>query len=54
MPGDGVIDLKRFADWTTAAGYRGHHEVEILSTRWWREDPDAVVATVLDRFRSVM
>ena len=32
MPGDGVIDLKRFADWTTAAGYRGHHEVEILST----------------------
>ena len=54
MPGDGVIDLERFADRVTAAGYRGHHEVEILSTRWWREDPDAVVATVLDRFRTVM
>ena len=54
MPGDGVIDLKRFADWMTAAGYGGRHEVEILSTRWWREDPDVVVATVLDRFRSVM
>ena len=54
MPGDGVIDLRRFAERVTAAGYRGCHEVEILSTRWWREDPDAVVATVVERFRSAM
>ena len=54
MPGDGVIDLRRFSERVTAAGYRGHHEVEILSSRWWREDPDAVVATVVERFRSAM
>lgn len=54
MPGDGVIDLRRFAERVTAAGYRGYHEVEILSSRWWREDPDAVVATVVERFRSAM
>ena len=54
MPGDGVIDLRRFAERVAAAGYDGRHEVEILSTRWWREDPHAVVATVIDRFRSVM
>ena len=54
MPGDGVIDLRRFAECVTAAGYRGRHEVEILSGRWWREDPETVVATVLERFRSVM
>ena len=54
MPGDGVIDLRRFAERVTAAGYRGPHEVEILSGRWWREDPDAVVATVVERFRSAM
>ena len=54
MPGDGVIDLRRFAERVTAAGYRGPHEVEILSSRWWREDPDAVVATVVERFRSAM
>ena len=54
MPGDGVIDLRRIAERVTAAGYRGHHEVEILSSRWWREDPDAVVATVVERFRSAM
>ena len=54
MPGDGVIDLRRFAERVTATGYRGSHEVEILSSRWWREDPDAVVATVVERFRSAM
>ena len=54
MPGDGTINLRRFAERVTAAGYRGCHEVEILSNRWWREDPDRVVATVVERFRSVM
>ena len=54
MPGDGVIDFRRFAERVTAAGYRGRHEVEILSKRWWREDPETVVATVLKRFRTVM
>ena len=54
MPGDGVIDFRRFAECVTAAGYRGRHEVEILSGRWWREEPETVVATVLERFRSVM
>ena len=54
MPGDGVIDLRRFAERVAAAGYRGRHEVEILSGRWWREAPETVVATVIERFRSVM
>lgn len=54
MPGDGVIDLRRFAGRVTAAGYHGHHEVEIFSSRWWQEDPDAVVATVVGRFHRAM
>ena len=54
MPGDGVIDLRLFAERVGAAGYHGFHEVEILSSRWWREDPDAVIATVVERFRSAM
>lgn len=54
MPGDGVIDFRRFAERVAAAGYRGRHEVEILSNRWWRESPETVVTTVLERFRRVM
>lgn len=54
MPGDGVIDLRRFRALVDATGYAGHHEVEILSSRWWATDPNAVVETVRQRFASVM
>ena len=49
MMGDGVIDLARIRDWMGAAGYRGMHEVEIFSTRWWAEDAETVLATCRER-----
>jgi sugar phosphate isomerase/epimerase len=46
MMGDGVIDLPLMRTWMEEAGYRGFHEVEILSSgNWWRRDPDEVLAT---------
>jgi sugar phosphate isomerase/epimerase len=46
MMGDGVIDLPLIRSWMEQAGYRGFHEVEILSSRtWWRRDPDEVLTT---------
>jgi hypothetical protein len=46
MMGDGVIDLPLVRSWMEEAGYRGFHEVEILSSgNWWRRDPDEVLAT---------
>ena len=46
MMGDGVIDLSLIRSWVEQAGYRGFHEVEILSSgNWWRRDPDEVLAT---------
>ena len=45
MMGDGVIDLPLIRSWMERAGYRGFHEVEILSARnWWQRDPDEVLA----------
>jgi sugar phosphate isomerase/epimerase len=52
MMGDGVIDLPRIRSWMTSAGYSGFHEVEIFSERWWREDPDVVLATCEARHAS--
>jgi sugar phosphate isomerase/epimerase len=53
MMGDGVIDLPRIASWVEAAGYAGFHEVEIFSELdWWRRDPDEVLETCKQRFRS--
>lgn len=54
MPGDGVIDLKRFAALIDATGYQGFHEVEILSRYWWSRDPNDVVDIVKQRFAAVM
>ena len=46
MMGDGVIDLPLIRSWMERAGYRGFHEVEIMSSRnWWRRDPEEVLAT---------
>ena len=52
MMGDGVIDLPRIRGWMDAAGYRGQHEVEIFSNRWWKTDPDVVLATCKARHAS--
>jgi sugar phosphate isomerase/epimerase len=53
MPGDGVIDLKGIRRTIEAAGYRGPQEVEIFSERWWGQDGDTVLATCVERFRTV-
>ncbi|HVQ62155.1 MAG TPA: sugar phosphate isomerase/epimerase family protein [Burkholderiales bacterium] len=46
MMGDGAIDLPLIRSWMEEAGYRGFHEVEILSAaNWWQRDPDEVLAT---------
>jgi sugar phosphate isomerase/epimerase len=49
MPGDGVIDIPRLRAMAEAAGYRGHVECELLSRRWWAEDPDSVLRIMKER-----
>ncbi len=43
MPGDGVIDIPAIRAMAEAAGYAGCCELELLSRRWWQEDPDQVL-----------
>ena len=52
MPGDGVIDIAGLRAMVDAAGYAGFTEVELLSRRWWAEDPDHVLATILARHKA--
>jgi sugar phosphate isomerase/epimerase len=49
MPGDGVIDIRAIRAMAEASGYRGFTEVEILSKRWWAEDPETVLRMVKER-----
>ena len=54
MMGDGVIDIRGIRRLVEAAGYDGFCETEILSRRWWAEDPDAVLPTLVERHRTVV
>jgi len=53
MMGDGVIDFPAIRRMIEAAGYRGVQEVEIFSDDWWSRPGDEVLATVMERFRTV-
>jgi sugar phosphate isomerase/epimerase len=50
MMGDGHIDLQRFSAAVDAVGYDGDTEVEIFNAEIWAADPDAVVATMIERY----
>ena len=54
MMGDGVIDLRRIRSAVEAAGFAGFIEAEIFSDRWWAEPLDTVLATCVDRHRTVV
>lgn len=54
MPGDGVIDIRGIRRLVEGVGYDGHCEVEILSTRWWAEDPDTIMKTLIERHQGVV
>jgi sugar phosphate isomerase/epimerase len=53
MPGDGVIDIAAIRTMAEAAGYQGFTEVELLSRRWWAEDPDQVLRVIRERHDAI-
>ena len=54
MMGDGVIDLRAIRRMIEDAGFKGPQEVEIFSAEdWWKRPGDAVIATCIERYRSV-
>jgi len=55
MMGDGIIDIRGIRKQVEAAGYDGPCEVEIFSAQnWWKQDPDDVLWTCIERHQSVV
>jgi sugar phosphate isomerase/epimerase len=52
MMGDGHIDFRPLRSAVEKAGYQGDVEVEIFNADVWAADPDTVVATMIDRYRT--
>jgi sugar phosphate isomerase/epimerase len=54
MMGDGVIDIRGIRALVEAAGYEGLCEAEIFSKEnWWKRPPEDVLATCVERYRTV-
>src|SRR6266446_1156942 len=53
MMGDGVVDFPAIRRMVEAAGYNGIQEVEIFSDHWWGRPGDEVLATAVERFKTV-
>lgn len=53
MPGDGVIDLKRFVALLRQVGYRGWISLELFREDLWQQDPLAVAKLGLQKMRAV-
>ncbi|RJF77805.1 sugar phosphate isomerase/epimerase family protein [Rhodopseudomonas palustris] len=54
MMGDGVIDIRSIRAAVEAQGFAGYSEIEIFSEDWWGRSMDEVIATCIDRHRSVV
>ena len=54
MMGDGVIELRRIRQAVEDAGFQGFIEAEIFSERWWAQPIDTVLATCVERYRTVV
>jgi sugar phosphate isomerase/epimerase len=54
MMGDGVINLKQIRADIEQAGFHGPQEVEIFSSEnWWKRPGEEVIATCIERYRTV-
>ncbi len=53
MMGDGVIEIAKLRRAVEAEGFAGPCEVEILSDELWARPMDEVLATTVERYRTV-
>jgi sugar phosphate isomerase/epimerase len=53
MMGDGVIEIAKLRQAVESEGYSGACEVEVLSTAWGKRPIDEVLATAIERYRTV-
>ncbi len=54
MMGDGVIAIPGIRAALEARGYAGYAEVEIFSDHWWSRPIDEVLATCIERYKTVV
>ena len=51
LMGEGCINLREMSGWVDAAGFTGHREVEIFSTRYWEMDQVQWLGMITEAYR---
>ena len=51
LMGEGCIPIRKIRSWVEAAGFSGFNEVEIFSTRFWKEDQSAFLQKIIKAYR---
>lgn len=54
MPGDGIVDLKRYCELLSGTGYDRWLSLELFREDLWQQDPLAVARLGLEKMRSVV
>jgi sugar phosphate isomerase/epimerase len=52
LMGEGVINLPEIRGWIEQAGFRGFHEVEIFSVRYWAMDQDEFLKQIIAAYQT--
>lgn len=53
LMGEGCIPLKEIKGYVETAGFRGYHEVEIFSNRWWAADQDEFLGKIVEAYGEI-
>jgi len=53
LMGEGCIPIKKISGWVTAAGFRGYHEVEIFSNKYWSLDQHEFLDLIVKAFNKL-
>lgn len=51
LMGEGCIPLKKIRGWVEEAGFSGFHEVEIFSTKFWKDDQDLFLDKIVKAYK---
>jgi len=51
LMGEGCIPIKKIRSWVEAAGFKGFNEVEIFSSKFWKEDQDVYLSKIINAWR---
>jgi sugar phosphate isomerase/epimerase len=52
LMGEGVINVPEIRAWVDETGFRGFHEVEIFSNRYWAMDQDEYLKLIIEAYRT--